>query len=200
MLFAAVLLGSQLIHYPSLKRCELRDTLKIRADGVPWTVSCYRCEDADVEHYEAEGFAIIRKRGIEVGRCAPLEIPYCSAYPVDIHPGYPVFAVRGQWGLGSHWDTILFAIRHGRLIEMGRPPAMNSNGPVLWHGNRRIWAFDNLDVYEERDNKQFRLARVLMKVGSDGRLKKWRTVATEHPHVPNTIHTPDDLATPKDGW
>jgi hypothetical protein len=198
MLACTLAIASQKFHFPPLKKCELKQTLKIKAGKTPWSVDCYRDLDAHIEHYEAEGFAVIRKRGIEVARCVPLEFPFCNAYLVNIHPGYPVIAIRGEWGLGEHWDTIIFAVRHGRLIRMGRPPAQNSNGPILWHDNPKIWAFDNYDRYESMDHS-LRLACVLYRIGPDGKLQKWRTVRTPHPHIPITIHTEDDLDMPKSG-
>lgn len=200
MIVFALIAGLQKFHFPPLKKCVRCESLKIRAEGVPWAVDCYRYYDADTEHYEAAAFVIVRKRGVEVARWVPLQAPFCGVYRVDIKPGYPVFAVRGEYGLGSHWDTMIFAIRKGRLIQMGRPPAMNSNGPILWHGHRGVWAFDNFDRYKDMDDEEFRLARVLMKVGSKGRLEKWKTIFTEHPRVPITIHTLDDLSVPKGGF
>lgn len=199
MFILALFAGDQTFRFPPLSKCELSLSLKVRADGVPWSVDCYRYDKADIKHYEAEGFAVIRKNGKEIARWAPLQRPFCSAYQVDIKPGYPVVAVRGAWGIGSHWDTMLFAIRKGKLVKMGRPPAMNSNGPILWRGQKDIWAFDNFDRYEDMHNEKFRLARVLMKVDPNGRLRKWKTTVTPHPRVRTTIRTPDDLDIPKGG-
>jgi len=86
---------------------------------------------------------------------------------------------------------MLFSIRKGKVIQMGRPPAMNSNGPILWNRRKKLWAFDNFDRYAQRDDKNFRLSIVLMKVGADGKLHTWKTILTEHPNIPETI--PDDL-------
>jgi hypothetical protein len=82
---------------------------------------------------------------------------------------------------------LLFALRGPKLIKLGRPPAMNSNGPILWHGRKDLWAFDNYDCYKRRDEKSFRFARILMKVGKDGKLHPWKTIRTDHPRVPDTV-------------
>lgn len=150
-----------------------------------------------MEHFEAAGFAVVYYNNREIGRWVPLET-MVSAYMVDIRPGYPVFAVRGEWGLGAHWDTMLFAIRRNSLVMMGQPPAMNSNGPIVWHGLRNVWAFDNFDRYKAMDHS-LRLSRVLMRVGTDGKLHRLKTIRTRHPRIPITIHTEDDLNIPAGG-
>jgi len=169
------------------------------ARGDHWSVDCYRFYGADIKHYEAESFAIIRKNGVELGRFVPQELPEIGAYIVHFDAGYPVFAVRGASGLGSHWDTMIYAIRNGRLIKVGSPPAMNSNGPILWSNNKRLWAFDNFDRYKDMGH-ELRLARVLMRVDSKGHLRKWKVEPIKHPQIPITIVTPDDLNIPKSGF
>lgn len=185
------LASGQTLRFPPLKKCRLDNFLKIRVGKALWTVDCYRCDNADVERYEAEDFAVVRRNGAEKGRWAPLERPFCHAFLVKIKPGYPVFAVRGAYGLGVHWDTMLFGIRKDKLIQMGRPPAMNSNGPILWHGNPKVWAFDNYDRYEKMHGSKYRAARILMRIGKDGKLHKWKTTYMAAPNIPETI--PDDL-------
>jgi hypothetical protein len=90
-----------------------------------------------------------------------------------------------------HWDTSFFAIKQGHLIRMGRAPATNSHGPVLWHGRKDIWAFDDTDRYAAMDNPHRALHILLMRVGEDGRLHRWKILRhAKHP-LPITVRTPE---------
>ena len=194
---ALLLLGYQQTKSPALipfSQLETQHTLTVRVGRDVWRCRSCRGRGKFMEkHPEFEdgiGVAVFEKNGTPVLKVMPGAGPFIESCRVAIRPGYPVIAVRGAYGLGVHWDTLFFAIRHGRLIRMGGPPAMNSRGPVLWHGRKDVWAFDDFDRYEFMAAHR-RLPRiVLMKVGRDLRLRRWRTLRPQRKRLPTTVHTP----------
>ena len=175
---------------PPLSLMRNVQSLTLEIGGETWTIECMRLEDEHRHRYNVQSYAIARKNGADMGLVAPFQQPYVRAVRVDFDPGYPVFAIRGAGGMGRHWDTVFVAIRDGELVEMGRPPAMNSTGPVLWKGRDDIWAFDNYDRYEDLGG-DYEPAIVLMKVTADGTLRHWRTIPTPEPNVRKTVLLPE---------
>lgn len=103
---------------------------------------------------------------------------YFQAVRVPIKSRFDkVVAVRGAFGLGTHWDTMFYGIRGQRLTLIGRSPANNSNGPVNYKGRRDDWLFDDYDRYRTMGG-DLSIHLVLLRIGANGRFQKvgqWRS-------------------------
>jgi len=199
MWWVAPVLALSLGHVPStqipMSCLVVKHVLVVKVGRDVW--KCLSCEpsEAFIDRHPSDDagqwVAVFEVNGRVVLKVVPRVGPYVQACKVAINPGYPVIAVRGAFGLGSHWDTIFFAIRHARLIRLGHAPANNSHGPVLWHGRRDVWAFDDLDRYEFMAKPGRRPRIVLMRVGKDRRLHRWKTLGHSKHLLPTTVHTPE---------
>jgi hypothetical protein len=178
---------------PPLSVMRVERHFEIPSQGDRWAFDSLVVRQPDYrdEYEENRRYMVVRKNGRVVRRLLLSYVVgnFIEAKSVPIRTGYPVIAVRSVFGLGEHWDTVFFAIRNHRLIDMGRPPAMNSNGPVLWHGNRALWLFDNYDRYEMRDGRKF--MGIVDRVSASGRLTQVKRFALGETKVRRVYSFPE---------
>lgn len=169
----------------------------VREKSIPFRAGrdCWLVEQVHVDYRytkshpkwdSTDRYALFRKNGRFVRVAAIRQKPFVEIHQLRFGQPWPVISVRGMYGLGEHWDTVFFTVRNEKLVEMGRPPAMNSRGPVLWHDRSDVWLFDNYDRYAQME-KGFQLKWVLMKVGKDGRLRRLSILKPGRNQVRETI-------------
>lgn len=136
------------------------------------------------EHEDGSYLEVIKNNHV-VAEYTPKAQPHLGILRLKLNTGYPVVALHGDTGI--YGETLFVSIRSGKLVKMGHPPNLDSNGPVLWNGRPDIWAFDNSNHYERLDNPHWQQAIVLLRVGKDGRLHPYRRINTSHPNIPRVI-------------
>ena len=144
---------------PSLGGYELYHHATWRTLGHKWEFKVFWLRDGsnDDRNQELDKLNLVYLDGKVVKRIAneglrrpwePQQL-YLAAEPIRIRSPYEaVVAIRGAWGLGSHWDTVFYGCSGPRMVLIGRAPANMSNGPLQYGSGHSKWLFDDYDRYE----------------------------------------------------
>lgn len=143
--------------FPPDQLTEVQSSLSVQVGKSRWRFETRQMRTYD-QRNAVDRFVRVAKNAKVVwqeqaGLDAPKHLPFGFFFKfsqVQVASRWPIVAIRGHSGIGFHQDTLFFAVEDGKLRQLGRPPAPNSNGPVNYQGRKDLWLFDDYDVYQHK--------------------------------------------------